>query len=401
MTLTIHRGTHCIGGSVIELRTNTTRIFLDLGTPLPDENGSVSKEILPLSGVTQPGDVCHGVFFTHIHSDHMGQIGHILPTVPLYFGGAAREIALILYRRLERGGFLANNSVVPVLERAHVFQPGVPLTVGNIRITPLLTDHSAFDAYMFLVEAENVRLLYTGDFRIHGPRGKTLFPVLKRYVRQVDWLVCEGTMLSRSKENRMTEWNVGIEAQKIMRNYRNVFVLCASTNIDRIAALTHRTPHYRPVICDRYQKEILNCVERHSGDKSNFYRFDRVISYSENNLKLLKWMQEQGFLMFVRANERFHKLMEPYRNECIVLYSMWSGYLNGGNSKISEFLTGFPVMYLHTGGHADTETIRAVCQSVSPRCGIIPIHGESPETFCRLFPESNVVILEDTEVLAL
>ena len=34
MTLTIHRGTHDIGGSCVEIRTNKAKILIDLGMPL-------------------------------------------------------------------------------------------------------------------------------------------------------------------------------------------------------------------------------------------------------------------------------------------------------------------------------------------------------------------------------
>ncbi len=209
----------------------------------------------------------------------MGQIGHILPTVPLFLGEASREVARILYRRLSRCAGLDVQPVLSALERAHTFQPGRTLTIGNIRITPLLVDHSAFDAYMFLLESDGVRLLYTGDFRNHGPRGKALLPVLRRYVGQVDWLICEGTTLSRPQGRVLTEWELGSRARAVMQAHRHVFVLCASTNIDRIATLAHCAPRGRPVICDGYQKEILNCVEKLSGSKSGFYRFDRVIPY--------------------------------------------------------------------------------------------------------------------------
>lgn len=39
MILTIHRGTHQIGGCVTELRTDTTCILIDLGSPLPGPDG--------------------------------------------------------------------------------------------------------------------------------------------------------------------------------------------------------------------------------------------------------------------------------------------------------------------------------------------------------------------------
>jgi len=38
MKLTIHRGTHEIGGTCIELQSKNSRILIDFGMPLVDEN---------------------------------------------------------------------------------------------------------------------------------------------------------------------------------------------------------------------------------------------------------------------------------------------------------------------------------------------------------------------------
>ena len=60
MKLTIHRGTHEIGGTCIELQSQRSRILLDFGLPLVDENRepfdsdrikSKSKEELTKTGV--------------------------------------------------------------------------------------------------------------------------------------------------------------------------------------------------------------------------------------------------------------------------------------------------------------------------------------------------------------
>lgn len=403
MNLVVHRGTHQIGGCVTELRTSTTRIVIDMGSPLPAPEGTALEATLSLSGVTAPGKPCDGVFFTHNHGDHMGQIGCILPEVPLFLGETARDVALTLYHRLAGHDAADCAPILAALERAKTFHPGVPLTLGDLRITPLLVDHSAFDAYMFLIEGDGLRILHTGDFRNHGPRGKALYPVLRRYVGQVDWLICEDTTLSRASLPVMTEGELGRRAQAIIQKRQHVFVLCSSTNIDRIAVFTHSTPHRRPVVCDGYQKEILNRVELRNGNKSSFYRFDRVIPYSSRNTKLQNWMADHGFLMFVRANDRFRQLMESYRNDCMVLYSMWSGYLDGpcANPDLTQFLDDFPVIRLHTSGHAERETLREVCRILQPRRGIIPIHGAQPEVFRSLAPSRQVACLKDGEMLTL
>lgn len=397
MTITIHRGTHQIGGCVTEIRSDNTRIFIDLGSELPSADGIQPEEKLRIPGVTEPGEKCDAVFFTHTHGDHIGQIGRIMPDVPLYMGEMARKICLILNRRLNSSPYVDCSAAVAALERAKTFRPGTPISVGAFRVTPLLVDHSAFDAYMFLIEAEGLKLLHTGDFRDHGPLGKALASVLDKYVGKVDALICEGTVLSRSGKQALSEQNLRLRARQIMMENKYIFVLCSSTNIDRIAEFYHARPDKRPVVCDTYQRAVLNIAEER-GDGHGFYHFPYIIPLNRNNQKLLDLMNERGFLMFIRASEHFRSFMEPYRERCKIVYSMWDGYLDraGGNQKLVEFLNGFDVVRLHTSGHAYPEAITLVANKTNPDF-IIPIHTERPNALQELLPDRKVVLLRDGE----
>ena len=62
-------------------------------------------------------------------------------------------------------------------------QSQVPFKIKEITITPYLIDHSAYGAYMFLIEVEGKRILHTGDFRNHGYKGK-LLPTTLNKIRQ-------------------------------------------------------------------------------------------------------------------------------------------------------------------------------------------------------------------------
>lgn len=85
------------------------------------------------------------------------------------------------------------------IEKAKTFKVPHKFSVGDIKIIPITVDHSACDAYMFLLEADGKRILYTGDFRLHGFRGKGVIPALKTYVKKVDAVITEGTTFSREK----------------------------------------------------------------------------------------------------------------------------------------------------------------------------------------------------------
>ena len=98
-----------------------------------------------------------------------------------------------------------------------------------------MVDHSAFDAYMLLIEADGKRILHTGDFRMHGARGGKMPNVFEKYCKNIDVLITEGTMLSRAGEEVITERELGAQANNILRENKYVFALCSSTNIDTIA----------------------------------------------------------------------------------------------------------------------------------------------------------------------
>ena len=96
MRINIHRGTHQIGGAITEISTTTTRIFIDLGSELPDAEGTVRPEGLSIDGVTEGIPNCDAVLFTHYHGDHIGRLSEILVGIPIYMGPAAKDIYLTL-----------------------------------------------------------------------------------------------------------------------------------------------------------------------------------------------------------------------------------------------------------------------------------------------------------------
>lgn len=392
MTLTVYRGTHQIGGCATEIRTKKSRILIDFGAALSTAHGA-EADTLPIPGVSEGAADCDAVFFTHYHGDHIGLVHHIFPSIPLYMGATAIEIFNAYQRRMGKSPCM---HLLPLA-------PARPVVVGDITVTPLLVDHSAFDAYMFLIEGEGKRLLHTGDFRLHGFRGSKTIPMLHKYVGQVDWLICEGTALGRT-ERPFSERDLQHKARDIMGEHKRVFVLCASTNIDRIAAFYHARPDTRPAVCDFYQYDMMKIVERIHGEKTRLYRFPYLYPYRQDNQRLLGLMEERGFLAFIRQGTFAESLLARYGSDCVIVYSMWHGYLEGHakNLDLVTFLRDRPVLELHSSGHAGREDLSALCRAVAPRQGMIPIHSEAPELLQSCLPAHfHTVCLSDGETFHL
>lgn len=378
MKVKIHRGTHQIGGCITEIESNNgTKIIIDIGENLPSQ-GSDKKEAIKIEGLNA-GDksLYDAIFVTHYHGDHIGLYNQILEGIPIYVGEISANIYKILQNRLLEAKIISKEDV-ELIDRFKTFKIPEKIQIKDITVTPIEVDHSAFNAHMFLVECDGKKLLHTGDFRTHGQRGKAVFPALEKIVGRVDCLICEGTTLSRDKEDIITEFDIQHEAEKIFKENKYSFVLCSSTNIDRIAAIHKATmKEKRMFICDEYQKEILMYIDEIS--RSDLYKFKNMVySYGDN---LLKYIQEKGFVMLVRANWLSKLVMEKFPNN-VFIYSQWKGYLNK-EFKEYEYLQEFVpenYIYLHTSGHADYDTLKNVCKLLNPRI-IIPIHSEKPEAF--------------------
>ena len=392
MEVIIHRGTHQIGGCATEYRTKTTRIFIDFGAELDSENA----KLIDIDGVTKGETNCNAVFFTHYHGDHMGLLDTINKDVPLYMGIASKGIAKILNDRLSKSPNI--DSYDPErIDSIKTFEAAKPITIGDIKITPYMVDHSAYDAYMFKIEADGKSVLHTGDFRTHGFRGKGVKPTLEKYVKKVDALVCEGTTLNRTEVKCETENDLKNRIKTVLQDNKYVFVVCSSTNIDRLAGICSVTPKGKYCICDDYQLSVIEYIRDYAGDKSSLYKFGKALYYSEN---LDDKMNERGFCMFVRCGNTRHKeVMVKYKDKnAVVIYSMWKGYLEQDNIK--EFLDGYKRLDMHTSGHADSDAIKMLIDTVQPDM-VIPMHTEVPDAFLNLTGNKKVVLANDEEIINL
>lgn len=384
MEVIVHRGTNQIGGCITEVKSNFgTRIIIDIGANLPTADGEKKPEI-DLEGLTQGKPNYDAILVTHYHGDHIGLYNKVFNTIPIYVGEATKNIFTILQKSLSKAD-LVTPSDIELINQFKSFKIGDKITIKDIIVTPIAVDHSAFDAYMFLIECDGKRLLHTGDFRTHGQRGKSVIKALKAYVGKVDCLICEGTTLSRDKEPLLTEMQLQNKAEKIFKNSKYNFILCSSTNIDRIAAF-HKAAlkEHKMFICDKYQLEVLEYVN--SIAKSELYKFNssaktKVYCYGDN---MLEKMEKYGFVMLIRTNKLSRKIIEKFPQNTFI-YSQWLGYLKGTNKDYKRIQEIVPKehIYLHTSGHADSTAIKDVCTIVAPKI-IIPIHTEKPEQFNEL-----------------
>ena len=421
MKITVHRGTNQIGGCVTEIESNGYKVFIDFGEQLPGTKKD-NNQLSQIEGLTC-GDVSKSaLFITHYHGDHIGKICDTVADLPIYLGKTALEICKCLEKRLARIPVKEeadkHKKILERLKTVKTLEPLDKIEIGKITVKPLFIDHSAFDAYMFIVETDNKRILNTGDFRGHGFRSKILVPMLEKYAKNIDYIISEGSNIERPDAVLQTEQELQKDFEKAFTENKYNFVIVSSTNIDRIFALYHAAKRAkRCFVCDTYQTKVLKIVSESHKEKTGFYRIDynqkdipaeRFFTINRIAMKpyvfpgnLKTHLDKYGFCMLVRPNDSFKPILEEYSklNETKIYYSMYKGYLDESytafNPLFDSFIKPFKYEYKHTSGHADIKTLSLLFDTVKPKCGIIPIHTEAPEKFKEIFTGHNIILLQD------
>jgi ribonuclease J len=221
MQLIIYRGTHEIGGNCVEFRTNSTRIIVDVGMPLVDEDGESfdpqllqGKEVPELleSGILRkvpglfldPADnkpLPDAILLSHAHCDHTGLLKYTRKEIPVWLSPGTSDMMLA-------GSKFAGQSKVSV-ERQKTIVPKEPFQIGDFTITALPVDHSAFDSMAFIIEADGKRVLYSGDLRLHGRKSGMAKQLMEAILKQpIHAVVMEGTHVAPDWKRGISEWDL-------------------------------------------------------------------------------------------------------------------------------------------------------------------------------------------------
>lgn len=402
MRVRIHRGAHEIGGSCVEVASRHDRIVLDVGKPLWAKwNEDVPLPPIPgLAGDSDPSLV--GVVISHPHLDHYGLCDQINSSVPIVIG---REAANLL--RAATFFSAAGRELRP----SHYLADRAPLSLGDFSVTPYLADHSAFDAYSLLVEADGQRLFYTGDIRGHGRKARLFQRLIDDPPRTIDVLLCEGTHIRSSDlsdDVPRTEVDVEHSLARRMSDIKGtVLVVSSAQNIDRLVSVYRACKRTgRILVTDLYTATIAAATGRSTIPQPGFPGFSVYVPNRQR--VLVKEAKEFDRIEQVRSCRVFQEWLVTNRSRITLLmpssaapelarsgalagggvvWSMWPGYLHEDSGKrFQELLQseGIPLMVDHTSGHASVADLQRLAVALDAR-RVIPIHTEGADRYHEIF----------------
>jgi len=432
MKLTIHRGTHEIGGSCVEIEDKGSRIVIDIGMPLVSSNGKrfdikafnnlsgqelVMEKVLPdIKGIypwDETNSPINGLLISHAHMDHYGLYSYVRDDINYYLGEGTKKLIDISSLFLPKQ---------PSLTNCTYLKSGHPIHIGSFIIQPFLMDHSAFDAYAFLVESEDgKKVFYSGDFRSHGRKSKAFQWALNNVPKNVDLLMLEGTHIKGTDrtENRETDIENKI-VETVKDCHTIVFVTQASQNIDRLVSVYKAALRTnRLLVIDIYTALILDTLKTHAKLPHPSKAFDNIrVFYPHGISKIIADKMGKNTLYQFKSfrigweeiSEKLSSIimiMRPSMKKYLdrigdisgapVIYSMWEGYLE--DESMRPFLDiiskmGLQLHVIHSSGHADISTLKQMVEALKPKT-LVPIHTFHPELYQTIFPNMRVPQAEE------
>lgn len=404
MKVRIHRGSHEIGGSCVEVAAaDGCRLVLDLGRPLSARIGDeVALPAVPGLRENDPGLL--GIVITHPHLDHYGLLDVLDVDVPIIMGEEAARV-------VQAASFFSplGSSVCP----SGFLSDREPFTLGPFRITPYLNDHSAFDAYALLVECDGQRLFYTGDLRAHGRKASLFEQLLGQPPAGIDVLLMEGTHVRATPELDAavfpTETQLELRLADLCRHtVGSVVTFGSAQNIDRLVTV-HRAARRtgRTLVMDLYGATVAAAtrptIPQPGFDRLRVYvpqrqrvrvresrEFHRVDTIAPVRVFPEELAAAPGrWILHVPSSTAGELLRHGVLDATgLAVWSLWDGYLQEpSGQRLLALLDdhGVALEHVHTSGHASVPDLQRLVAALAP-ARVVPIHSEAGDRYQDLFP---------------
>jgi ribonuclease J len=446
MQIIIHRGTKEIGGTCVEVKTDKTRIIIDFGMPLSDgQGGDFSERVLenksinelienrilyPIKGLyNNSSPQVDAILISHSHKDHYGFLKFSHPDIPVYMSRGAEKLINVL------NIFVKKEGRIQLPDTVKIVRDRIPFDIGNLRIIPYLTDHSAFDAMSFHVveRTSGKSIFYSGDFRAAGWKEKLFDRFIANPPKGIDCLLMEGTMIEREAGKYPTEQDILDKMVEILRDTdkKVTFACCSGQNIDRIVTFYKAVRRAKSIlVLDPYTACVLKAIENPK---------NKIPQMNWNSVRVfIANYYGKGDIFVSKINDSVFKNLLPdlacakikpldfpglekkalilIRNSMIpalekipgikgsrIVYSQWQGYLDKDSSdsrKFKAFVNKYDLNleHVHTSGHATVNKLKRFAEAINPKI-LIPIHTFEARKYPSFF--KNTRILQDGEVLNL
>lgn len=417
--ITFHNGILTIGGTIIEIAYEDSRVFFDFGSEYDPAAKTQPKNLqdlldlnlvpylnnmydpaIPLNGYESCEDefINTAVFLSHVHLDHSKIINYLNPAVPLYTLEGTKSLLNTLNINNDFLFPLHTEGTKKVREIIGVKENDI-VNIGKIKVKVMPVDHDAYGACGLLIETPDLVISYTGDIRLHGYRKDDTLKFCKES-ENCDVLLIEGVSVSFQDFNEdvssQEEGNEPALIEKINKivkgnpNKQITFNYYIS-NIERILEIIKSNP--RTVVLDAYYSYVLKHA---TGYQSYYYQLDDKDYGLNKDFKVdFEVLLKDEGSFFWQLDTLAIKYFDRLKENGIYVHSNATP-LGEFDPSYAPFIKKFEdrnIEFIRAScsGHAHPYDLIEIINLIKPKL-LVPIHSYHPE---RLYNESGDVLLPE------
>jgi ribonuclease J len=373
---------------------------------LPHIPGVYAEEALAGTDLRYEAPRVGAVFVSHPHMDHVQYLDLLDPKIPVHLGEVTRSVLGVMETTSPGFGLGAAET--------RVFSDRKPVRVGGLEVVPFPVDHSVPGAYGFLVHTSEGCVVYTGDFRQHGPRASdtTEFLAAAARARPIA-LLTEGTRIGPDPRRDLSEEQVRVRAGELLhRSPELALATCYPRDLDRLTSLYRAAQEAGRDFVVSFKTACLlsQMASHHLPDvpvpgtspglevylrpKKTYYKWERpfldsAIEANRVHRHGARYLLQLDLAQFPemidvrppKGSPFLHSMSEPFSEEDV------------DHDVMLRWLDHFGLDYhqLHASGHCSGPELIHLVRAMAP-AAVFPIHTEHPEAFG---PAGRPVVLAD------
>lgn len=441
--LTFYGGVGEIGGNKILLVDGDKRVFLDFGMNFEKERKYYEPPYLqprnekhllglgilpPLEGLYKNDENkpdIDAILLSHPHLDHYGYLKYVKDDIPIICGESTKTIIIAK----ELSGISASGYQIANLTKSRglemfkefiTFRTNNPPSDTPIEFNPIHVDHSVPGAYGLILETTDGNVVYTGDFRLHGPHKEMSEEFISAAKEsEPSSLIIEGTNIVNAKIS--SEAEVKSKIIPVIEHTRGLAMAGFSINdIDRLRSFYEAAQATgRKLAISMKQAYLLHNLK--NDPSISIFSLDdpNVFIFVREKKKLYTWEQEitSQYDNIIDAND-----VEKMQHELILTTSFYdmnelivikpipgSTYILSQSEPFNEEMEidfekllnwlerfGIPQYHIHVSGHALPYQLKWAIKEINPQ-KVFLVHTEKPELYKRFLSDLNMEIINPEE----